>query len=340
MRNPDIMKIYDENRMLHTVTVEVNNHCNWRCKHCYLDDKNISLEPQKIFEIIDDARKLGAFELKLSGGEVTLYPQLEKIITYARKKYLNVILLSNMSMLSEPVFSCIQKYGITGVEVTLFSLRDSIHDEFVGSKGALQRSLKNIQKLKNLGIDILVKTWAIKSNFHELESMREYFESHGYRFSVDVQIYSDINGIMKLPKEEQLSEKEYCHALYLQDSTRQFPIDISTNTRLCDDFSTSIYITASGDIIPCAKYRKPLANIHHETLRSVWESSLLLHQIQNYCLEDCEGCKNCNIKNYCVRCGAMAFIKGFDFLDNCEETCILAKIRASNYTSVLGGKIY
>lgn len=83
-----------------------------------------------------------------------------------------------------------------------------------------------------------------------------------------------------------------------------------------------------------------LANVYVETLKSVWESSKALRQIQNYCWQDCFGCKDCKVKNYCARCGAMAVIKGHAYLDNCEETCILAKIRASNYTSIAGGRIY
>lgn len=157
--------------------------------------------------------------------------------------------------------------------MTLFSHKDLVHDTFVGSPGSLQRTLRNIKKLKDLGIDILVKTWAIKSNINELEEMREFFVSQGYYFAVGVQIYSDIHGNMKLPQEERLSETEYCRALYLEDMSRTFPLKRSGSDRLCEDFSTSIYITSNGDVIPCAKYRKALSNIYKESLKSIWETS-------------------------------------------------------------------
>lgn len=107
MEEIDISSIYDQYRLLETITIEVCNQCNWNCKHCYLDAEKDELDPNTIYKIIDDARALGAFEIRLSGGEATIYPYLEQVITYARKRYMNVTLLSNMSMLSENVGKCI-----------------------------------------------------------------------------------------------------------------------------------------------------------------------------------------------------------------------------------------
>lgn len=70
MELAEIHKLYEENRVLKTVTIELVNQCNWKCKHCYLDRDVSTLDISKVFEIIDDARDLGAFEVRLSGGEV------------------------------------------------------------------------------------------------------------------------------------------------------------------------------------------------------------------------------------------------------------------------------
>lgn len=341
MKELNIDKIYDNKRFLQTITIELTNMCNWRCKHCYLDDSNIELMSlDKIYEIIDEAREIGVYNLRLSGGEISTYPQLSKIITYARKRYMNVSLLSNMSVLDDEVLSSIEKYGLDSVEATVFSTDEEIHDKFVGTPGALNKTLTNLKKIKQQGTDILVKTWAVKSNINELEKMRDYYLSLGYYFSVGVQIYSDVNGKMKLPKEEQLSEQEYCYALKLEDSSRILPIKWKQTSRLCEDFSTCLYITYEGEVIPCAKYRKPYANIYKDSIKDIWAKSSELHCLQNYCWNDVTECNECGIKEYCKRCGAMSYIKGGDFLHNCKETCLLAKIRASNYKIVPEGGLY
>ncbi|MCG8513847.1 MAG: radical SAM protein [Halanaerobiales bacterium] len=126
---------------------------------------------------MDESRNLGAFEVKLSGGEITTRDDLAEIVEYARKKYLNVVLITNMSRLSDDLYNCINKYGVSRIEVTLFSLNEDIHDKFVGVKGALNKTLQNISMLKSLGVDILIKIWVIKSNINELDEMIDYFQT-------------------------------------------------------------------------------------------------------------------------------------------------------------------
>ena len=94
----ELDEIYEKNRLLKTVTIEIVNQCNWHCKHCYLDNKKVDMDINKIYEIIDDARKLGAYELRLSGGEVTTSPHLGNIIRYARKRYMNITLFLSVSI--------------------------------------------------------------------------------------------------------------------------------------------------------------------------------------------------------------------------------------------------
>lgn len=342
MQIEDLTTLYEKNRLLKTVTIEITNLCNWRCKHCYLDNQKIDIDLEKIFAIIDDARKLGAFELRLSGGEVTIYPKLPEIIKYAREKYMNVTLLSNMCLLPDELLNCINKYGISNIETTIFSLENKKHDAFVQYNGALKKTLKNIFTLKEMGVDILVKTWAIRSNFDELEAMKDYFYGHNIRFTVNVQIYSDIHSEMKLPAEEKLTPKQYCSALHLQDITtrRQLPLDNVLSNKLCKEYMTSIYITSSGNFIPCAKYRKKMGTIYETSLIDFWTNSIKLREVQNYCWNNCEGCSECNARPYCVRCGAMAYIKGKDYLTNCNETCLLAKIRMNNYEPIEKMEVY
>lgn len=329
----EINDIYEKNRILKMVTIEIVNQCNWNCKHCYLDKEKIDMDINKIYEIIDDARKLGAYELRLSGGEVTTSPNLGKIIQYARNSYMNVTLLSNMSRLDNDIIECVKKYGISNVETTLFSAKSSVHDCFVNSQGALKNSIKNLKKLKELGVDILIKIWAIKSNYDELDNIVDYYNKMGFRCTINTQIYADVHGNMKLPKEEQLSFSEYCHAVYLHDKTtgRVLPIDNQMSNKLCPEYMTSIYITSNGDVTPCAKYRKKIANIYEVSLIDIWENSDVLKRIQMYCWKDCAGCDECDKREYCVRCGAMSYIKGYDYLENCSETCLLAEIRKSKY---------
>ncbi|MCG8513848.1 MAG: SPASM domain-containing protein [Halanaerobiales bacterium] len=100
---------------------------------------------------------------------------------------------------------------------------------------------------------------------------------------------------------------------------------------LCEEFLNSFYITSNGNVIPCAKFRKAIDNIYNNSLSHIWNTSERWHCIQKYSWADAKDCKGCIDKPYCVRCGAMSFIEGLDSLDNCNETCKLAKIRHLKY---------
>lgn len=328
-----IENCFKEHKTLYSLTIELVNHCNWECKHCYLDKEKISMQKEKVFEIINEARKLGAYQLRLSGGEITIHKDLHEIIEYARKQYLSVVLLTNLFILKQNVYECIAEYGVERVEVTMFSSHAEVHDAFVGVSGAFEKSLANLRRLKECGVQITVKAGVIKSNFQELTEMQLFYENEGFRFKPYVQIYSDVHGNFKLPENLRLNPKEYAEALKICDKCdyRVFPLDNRDQNNLCSEFLNSIYITSKGDVIPCAKFRKPVGNIYNAGLDTIWNESEQLKQIQNYTWRDVEGCKGCKHKPYCVRCGAMAYIQGYDFTDNCDETCKLARIRSKNY---------
>lgn len=88
-------------------------------------------------------------------------------------------------------------------------------------------------------------------------------------------------------------------------------------------------ICANGDVVPCAKYRYKIDSIYDSNIEFIWNKSITLKSIQNYKWKHAVNCKNCSIKNMCVRCGVMTTIKGYSFLDICKETCKLARLRSS-----------
>lgn len=329
----EIENVFKEHRTLYSFTIELVNHCNWSCKHCYLDKDIIFLPKEKVYEIINEARALGAYQIRLSGGEITTRKDLHEIIKYAREKYLSVVLLTNLSVLNHNVYECIQEYGVESVEVTLFSSHAEVHDSFVGVLGAFEKTLSNLRRLKELGVKITVKTGVIKSNFKELTEMKLFFENEGFRFKPYVQIYSDVHGVFKLPENLRLDPNEFAEALKVCDTcdNRVFPLDNCAQNHLCSEFLNSIFITSRGDVIPCAKFRKPIDNIYSSGLDTIWNESEQLKCIQNYTWGDVEDCKDCKHKPYCVRCGGMAYIEGYTFTENCEGTCKLARIRSNNY---------
>ena len=43
---------YKESKILHTITIELLNHCNWNCMHCYLDRDKIVMQNIKFLNLL------------------------------------------------------------------------------------------------------------------------------------------------------------------------------------------------------------------------------------------------------------------------------------------------
>lgn len=332
----EIKEYYIDNRKLYSVTLELINNCNANCIHCYLDKNTISIQKNKVFELLDNLRDLGVFEIKLTGGEIMMREDINEIIKYARKRQFRLILLSNLTHLNEKTIGVISKYYVDQVETTIFSLNEDTNDGFMRNPGGLKNTLSNINLLLNMNIEVLVKTWIMKFNFHEMEYMKSYFENIGCRFQAHTQIYPDVNGKMKLESKMKLSNDMICSAQHFSDNTqnREFPLSYNDNDLQCKEFSNSLYISANGDVFPCVKFRTKIGNIYNSSISDIWTKSKDLRKIQNIKIQDSKECINCKIKKYCVRCGAMSYIYGGDFLDNNEKTCEIAKIRRKIYENL------
>ena len=79
--------------MLKEVKLELTEQCERMCIHCSSKAKRedaiqIPLEVAK--RVIQEAHELGATSLVLTGGEATLYPELERVVSYAHQKGMQV----------------------------------------------------------------------------------------------------------------------------------------------------------------------------------------------------------------------------------------------------------
>jgi pyrroloquinoline quinone biosynthesis protein E len=56
--------------------LEITKYCTIRCKHCYKSDNPLQQEMTKedIFKLLNDAKKMGVFEVRLCGNEPTISP--------------------------------------------------------------------------------------------------------------------------------------------------------------------------------------------------------------------------------------------------------------------------
>lgn len=80
--------------------VSITSECNMRCSYCHNEGNGNSVKwmnPNTLYDLIDYSRGLGLKEIRLTGGEPTIHPQIEEICFTLKNKYnLRVSLNTNL----------------------------------------------------------------------------------------------------------------------------------------------------------------------------------------------------------------------------------------------------
>jgi len=155
------------------LSIDVTNACNRDCFHCLRD----KIEPRGFFplelfeEILDQACDCGIKYVSLTGGEPTLHPDWEKILTGLAERKLGFSIVSNGYKFKEKILAVLLE---PRVRRHLEGLCFSLDGAFAKSHNALrgEGSFQEVVEAANLcrlkGIPFSIKTVVTKLNKQEL----------------------------------------------------------------------------------------------------------------------------------------------------------------------------
>ena len=75
--------------MLKEVKIEVTEQCERMCVHCSsnaVSRNYLSMKPELVKRMIRESKELGASSIVFTGGEATLYPHIEEVVSYATEE--------------------------------------------------------------------------------------------------------------------------------------------------------------------------------------------------------------------------------------------------------------
>jgi len=138
------------------IVIEVNAECNLRCLACFASRKasSAALTKKEITKVIDASRHLGIMNIRLTGGEPLLRPDLPQLLKYAKEKELYVLLNTNATVLPRTMLAALCRY----VDNILISLQghDASTEERLTRGGRLfEQKIAHIRRLVAAGIPVL-----------------------------------------------------------------------------------------------------------------------------------------------------------------------------------------
>lgn len=160
--------------------------CNLKCCHCWLSpkyqtgDHTYSYLSLELFEwIVQQAKPLGLTDIKLTGGEPLLHPDIMKILEMIQHHDTRLTLETNGTLctyeLAHKISECKQAF----VSVSLDAASREIHDWIRGVKGSFDDAIKGIKNIVKAGLSPQIIVSVMRHNLDQLEEIVDLAESLG-----------------------------------------------------------------------------------------------------------------------------------------------------------------
>jgi len=326
------------NHVPHVVAWNLTRRCNLECAHCYIsagphESATTELDTSEALRIVDELLAVNPAPLLiLSGGEPLLRQDLTQISAHASQRGATVVVGTNGTLLTDERIAALKSAGVTGVAVSIDSLRPSYHDNFRHGKGSLDDTVMALGRMRAQQLDFIIQTTATKGNRAELERIAQWSAEQG---AVAFNCYFLVAtgrgaGLSDLSPAEyeavladlarwqrhyrgQMMVRAKCAPHFMRHVHRADPESpiLNYETR-CPCGTQYCRITPDGKLTPCPYLPEVAGDLRVQSFGEIWRSSALFRQIREGTLGG--KCGRCEYQKLCGGCRARAFALEGDVL--------------------------
>ncbi len=167
--------------------IDINRSCNAKCLMCYhaYSEEHWSKTFNDVKLELDAAKQRGNTSIDFTGGEPTIYPQMDEVISYAESIGLHTCIITNGLSLEK-----VKKLVSAGCREWLVSIHGyrEQHDNILGVKDAWSKVNETIRYLNKQDCFIRVNCTLTRYNFQDLPALANHFAE-----SVNAKIANFIN---------------------------------------------------------------------------------------------------------------------------------------------------
>ena len=275
-------------RPLRNIDVALDYSCNISCVHCSCSKLRRPTAPmltmQEYGVLAEEMYRLGTIYVSFTGGEPMLpRADVEGVLGAFRTRSMLIGMQTNAMLLDDERAQQLRQAGVDVLQISVDGYDPEIHDKFRRSKGAHAKVFANIDLARKHGFRIILCTSVTSKSIHDrdIELLLEYAEREGMPCVVSVPCPS---GNWRGEKEMLLDDKA---RLRLDELLARFPgfrRDFHSNYGQlgCSAGTEKLYITPTGEVIPCPFIHVSFGNVRDEPLGTIRDRMLAYERFTEY----------------------------------------------------------
>jgi radical SAM protein with 4Fe4S-binding SPASM domain len=304
--------------------LDITNKCNLRCSFCRRDrEKEDKLSLEKIYQILQDARKSGFDELTISGGEPFLSPNLYSTVKKAKDLRFAISITSNGSLPFNPSDGKLVQLlnDISFLQISIDGMPE-YHNAIRGWHGAFDSALK-FAVFANNYTTVVIKSVVSKNNINELPRLKEELKKAGLR-NYSIRPLIPIN---PQDRKNVITYGEFKRLYFSLSEDGDFSVmseDPLFNT-FCPLIPSAeykklggclaginvLYVNTEGNVYPCAYLNIKVGDLTNQTLDEVLENDV----IKTLKSREFNGaCGTCKLNRFCGGCRAFPYLYTGDMM--------------------------
>jgi len=162
------------------LVIDAIQECNLRCKYCHPGKVWVRqhLDVEHVRRVLVAAEEYGCLEVVLSGGEITMHPQLAAILDATHLLRRTVVsLITNATLLDDDLVGALRRSNVTRICVSVDGVDDETHNSARGR--TRDRVMDGLRRVREAGKEITVISVAHQGNFRRLAELSLMLANEG-----------------------------------------------------------------------------------------------------------------------------------------------------------------
>lgn len=322
------------------VLCELTHACNVDCEHCYLDLKPDSkigaMSTEEWKRVFRELKAEGTLFLTLSGGEVLVRRDWFELATYARSLGFALRFFTNGTLVDDVAADKIAGLKPLGVEISLLGGIAATHDAVARRRGAFDKTIAGIRRLKARGVPVVLKCVVMERNAAEISTISELATELGCQVHFDLEISPKNDGSQGpkacvpndaawLVAAEKVLNAKAAYKSGAKQPSREFRLAEGP----CGAGRRTAHVGPTGNVHPCTQWVSPVGNLRTSSFREVWRQSTVLQEVRKTRVGDFEACARCELLEICSPCMALSQLERGEIGGPSPTKCRGAEIKAA-----------